>query len=239
MLKHSTTISCRLLLVEDEVGIRVPLADSLRVAGFDVATAEDGESALQAVPKGGFDLIILDVLLPDKDGVAVCQELRENGVETPVLMLTVKTGLEDRVRGFAAGADDYIGKPFEFVELLARIKAIVRRSRISERSDSGGEQVPEFGEIRIDLARAIVWRGNEELELSAMEYDLLRYFLQHPGEVLHRSRLLQDVWLDQPKADTRTIDVHVTSLRKKIEKNPAHPRKIRTIRGKGYRYLPE
>ena len=239
MSRHSAKISHRLLLVEDEIGIRVPLADSLRVAGYDVATAEDGEAALQIVPSGGFDLIILDVLLPDKDGVAVCEELRENGVETPVLMLTVKAGLEDRVRGFAAGADDYIGKPFEFVELLARIKAIVRRSRISEPSDSTTEQVHTFGDIRVDLARAVVWRGDEKVALSAMECELLRYFLQHPGEVVHRSRLLEDVWLAQPKVESRTVDVHVTSLRRKIEKNPAHPRNIRTVRGKGYRFLPE
>lgn len=230
-------MSYRLLVVEDEIGIRVPLADSLRVAGYDVATAEDGESALQVVPKGGFDLIVLDVLLPDMDGIAVCQELRENGVETPVLMLTVKGGLEDRVRGFAAGADDYMGKPFEFVELLARIKAIVRRSRISGPAESSSEHA--FGDIRVDMARAVVLRGEEQIVLSAMEYELLRYFLKHPGEILPRSRLLQDVWLAQPKSESRTIDVHITSLRRKIEKNPAHPRWIRTVRGRGYRFLPE
>lgn len=230
-------MSYRLLVVEDEIGIRVPLADSLRVAGYDVATAEDGESAMQVVPKGGFDLIVLDVLLPDMDGIAVCQKLRENGVETPVLMLTVKGGLEDRVRGFAAGADDYMGKPFEFVELLARIKAIVRRSRISEPAGSSSEHA--FGDIRVDMARAVVLRGEERIVLSAMEYELLRYFLKHPGEILPRSRLLQDVWLAQPKSESRTIDVHITSLRRKIEKNPAHPRWIRTVRGRGYRFLPE
>ena len=230
-------MSYRLLLVEDEIGIRVPLADSLRVAGYDVAVAEDGESALRVVPNGGFDLIVLDVLLPDKDGVAVCQELREHGVETPVLMLTVKGRVEDRVRGFAAGADDYMGKPFEFVELLARIKAIVRRSRIAVPADSSTEHA--FGDIRVDLARAVVSRGNERVVLSAMEYELLRYFLKHPGEIVPRSRLLQDVWLVHPKSESRTIDVHITSLRKKIENNPAHPRWIRTVRGKGYRFLPE
>jgi len=224
-------------LVEDEIGIRVPLADSLRVAGYDVATAEDGESALQVVPEGEFDLIVLDVLLPDMDGISVCQELRENGVETPVLMLTVKGSLEDRVRGFAAGADDYMGKPFEFVELLARIKAIVRRSRVSGPADPSSEHA--FGDIRVDMARAVVLRGEERIELSAMEYELLRYFLKHPGEILPRSRILKDVWLAQPKSESRTIDVHITSLRRKIEKNPAHPRWIRTVRGRGYRFLPE
>ncbi|MCY4596473.1 MAG: response regulator, partial [Bryobacterales bacterium] len=126
----------RLLLVEDEIGIRVPLADSLRVAGYEVEAVEDGESALRTAPTGGFDLIVLDVLLPDKDGVAVCAELRHKAVNTPVLMLTVKAELEDRVRGFAAGADDYVCKPFEFVELLARIKAIVRRSQNPAPPDS-------------------------------------------------------------------------------------------------------
>ena len=229
----------RLLLVEDEIGIRVPLADSLRVAGYEVEAVEDGESALQAAPTGGFDLIVLDVLLPDKDGVAVCAELRHNAVNTPVLMLTVKAELEDRVRGFAAGADDYVCKPFEFVELLARIKAIVRRSQKPPPPDSSAEHVYEFGDVRVDTKRAVVWRSNERILLSAMEYELLRYFLTHPGEILPRSRLLQDVWMAQPKAESRTVDVHVTGLRKKIEENPAHPRWIRTVRGKGYRFLPE
>ena len=229
----------RLLLVEDEIGIRVPLADSLRVAGYEVEAVEDGESALRTAPTGGFDLIVLDVLLPDKDGVAVCAELRHKAVNTPVLMLTVKGELEDRVRGFAAGADDYVCKPFEFVELLARIKAIVRRSQNSPPPDSSAEHVYEFGDVRVDTKRAVVWRSNERILLSAMEYELLRYFLTHAGEILPRSRLLQDVWMAQPKAESRTVDVHVTGLRKKIEENPAHPRWIRTVRGKGYRFLPE
>ncbi len=229
----------RLLLVEDEIGIRVPLADSLRVAGYEVEAVEDGESALRTAPTGGFDLIVLDVLLPDKDGVAVCAELRHKAVNTPVLMLTVKAELEDRVRGFAAGADDYVCKPFEFVELLARIKAIVRRSQNPAPPDSSAEHVYEFGDVRVDTKRAVVWRSNERILLSAMEYELLRYFLTHAGEILPRSRLLQDVWMAQPKAESRTVDVHVTGLRKKIEENPAHPRWIRTVRGKGYRFLPE
>ena len=229
----------RLLVVEDESGIRVPLADSLRVAGYDVETVEDGESALQAAPDGGFDLILLDLLLPDKDGVAVCQELRRNGVDTPVLMLTVKGGLEDRVKGFAAGADDYVAKPFEFVELLARIRAIVHRSQSSSLADFGAGQVYEFGDVRVDTKQAAVWRLNDRVSLSAMEYELLRYFLMHPGEILPRSRLLEDVWMAQPKAESRTVDVHVTGLRKKIEENPSHPRWIRTVRGRGYRFLPE
>ena len=229
----------RLLLVEDELGIRVPLADSLRVAGYEVDTAEDGESALQAVPDGGFDLILLDLLLPDKDGVAVCQELRRNGVDTPVLMLTVKGSLEDRVSGFAAGADDYVAKPYEFVELIARIRAILRRSQTSSSADFGADQVYEFGEVRVDTKQAVVWRLNDRVLLSSMEYELLRYFLMHPGEILPRSRLLEDVWMAQPKAESRTVDVHVTGLRKKIEANPAHPRWIRTVRGKGYRFLPK
>ena len=229
----------RLLLVEDEIGVRVPLADSLRVAGYEVDAVEDGESALLAAPDGGFDLIVLDLLLPDKDGVAVCQELRRNGVDTPVLMLTVKGGLEDRVRGFAAGADDYVAKPFEFVELLARIRAIVRRSQSASPADFGADQVYEFGDVRVDTKQAAVWRSDDRVVLSSMEYELLRYFLMHPGEILSRSRLLKDVWMAQPKAESRTVDVHITGLRKKIETNPAHPRWIRTVRGKGYRFLSE
>ena len=228
-----------LLLVDDEVGIRVPLADSLRVAGFEVSIAEDGESALEIAPEGGFDLIVLDVILPGKDGVAVCQELRQSGVNTPVLMLSVREGVEDRVRGFAAGADDYIAKSVEFVELIARIKAIVRRSQSSTPVKTKIEQVHEFGDVRVDIPQAAVWRGNERVSLSTMEYELLRYFMLHAGEVLPRSRLLEEVWLGQAKAESRTVDVHVTSLRKKIEKNSAYPRWIRTVRGQGYKFLPE
>ena len=229
----------RLLLVDDEIGIRVPLADSLRVAGFDVEIAEDGESALEMAPEGGFDLIVLDVILPGKDGVAVCQELRQSGVNTPVLMLSVREGVDDRVRGFAAGADDYMAKSIEFVELIARIKAIVRRSQSVTPVNTRTEQVHEFGDVRVDIPQAAVWRGNERVSLSTMEYELLRYFMLHAGEVLPRSRLLEEVWLGQAKAESRTVDVHVTSLRKKIEKNSAYPRWIRTVRGQGYKFLPE
>lgn len=224
-------------MIEDEPGIRVPLADNLRVAGYKVETAEDGESALQVVLGGGFDLILLDVLLPGKDGVAVCDELRRNGVDTPVLMLTVKAAVEDRVRGFVAGADDYVTKPFEFVEVLARIKAILRRS--ASRDVLEAERVHEFGDVRVDTARAAVWRGDERVSLSAMEYELLRYFLVHPGEVLPRNRLLREVWLGQPDAESRTVDVHITGLRKKLEQSSGRPRWIRTVRGKGYRFSPE
>ena len=232
-------MSYRLLLVDDEIGIRVPLADSLRVAGFDVEIAEDGESALEMAPEGGFDLIVLDVILPGKDGVAVCQELRQCGVNTPVLMLSVREGVDDRVRGFAAGADDYSAKSIEFVELIARIKAIVRRSQSVTPVNTKIEQVHEFGDVRVDIPQAAVWRGNERVSLSTMEYELLRYFMLHAGEVLPRSRLLEEVWLGQAKSESRTVDVHVTSLRKKIEKNSAYPRWIRTVRGQGYKFLPE
>ena len=229
----------RLLLVNEEIGIRVPLADSLRVAGFEIEIAEDGESALEMAPEGGFDLIVLDVVLPGKDGLLVCQELRRGGVNTPVLMLTAKADLEDRVRGFAAGADDYIATSCEFVELIARIKAIVRRSQSSAPVNTKIEQVYEFGDLRVDLPQAAVWRGDERVSLSTMEYELLRYFIVHAGKVLPRSRLLEEVWLGQAKAESRTVDVHVTSLRKKIERNSAYPRWIRTVRGQGYKFLPE
>ena len=229
----------RLLLVYHEIGIRVPLADSLRVAGFEVEIAEDGESALEIAPAGGFDLIVLDAVLPGKDGVVVCQELRHNGVNIPVLMLTTKADLEDRVRGFAAGADDYIAMSCEFVELIARIKAIVRRSQTSTPVTTRIEQKYEFGDVRVDTLQAAVWRGTERVSLSTMEYELLRYFVEHAGEVLPRSQLLKEVWLGQAKAESRTVDVHVTNLRKKIEKNPAYPRLIRTVRGQGYRFLAE
>lgn len=227
----------RVLLVEDEAGIRVGLEDSFRVAGYEVEAVADGEAALQVASQGGCDVIVLDLILPVMDGITVCQELRAKGVDTPVLMLTAKAQLEERLRGFAVGADDYLTKPFEVLELLARIRAILRRTHPARRD--GNSQALSFGEMRVNTKQAAVWRGSERLRLSMREYDLLHYFVTHPGETLSRQRLLKRVWKYQKQTPTRTVDVHVGWLRRKIEKEPANPRWIRTVYGKGYEFVPD
>ena len=229
--------SYRVLVVEDEVGIRVGLEASLRIAGHDVATAADGEEALCLALQGGFDVIVLDLILPLKDGLAVCEELRANDVRTPVVMLTARTQVEDRLQGFAAGADDYVTKPFEVMELLARISAVMRRTLAMPEGSSS--QIQEFGNLRLDMANVAVWRGKERLRLSMMEYALLQYLVRHPKEVLDRRRILEEVWGSDPEIGPRTVDVHVAWLRKKLGDDQDSPQWIRTVHGKGYAFEPE
>ena len=227
----------RVLLVEDEIGMRIGLEDNLRIAGYEVETAEDGEQALQRALQGRFDAILLDLILPVKDGLAVCQELRGKGIDTPVLMLTAKSQLEERLRGFAVGADDYLVKPFDFMELLARIRVALRRSL----SSGGGrtESLYEFGDVQVDAKRAMALRGSERLPLTEKEYKLLHYFVTHPSETIPRNRLLEEVWGSPPGSPTRTVDVHINWLRGKIEDDPQNPRWIRSVYGEGYKFIPD
>ena len=227
----------RVLLVEDEIGIRVGLEASLRFAGCEVAIAEDGEVAMRRAAHGGFDVIVLDLMLPLKGGLEVCEELRASGVSTPIVMLTARTQVQDRLRGFAAGADDYLAKPFDVMELLARIKAVVRRTKSPTQAPV--QQVHEFGDVRVDVANATVWRGNERIRLSMMEYALLQYLVKHPSEVVDRRHILDKVWGSDSSIGPRTVDVHITWLRKKIGDDPGKPRWIRTVHGKGYSFTPE
>lgn len=235
--RRSSSSPPRLLLVEDEAGVRLGIEDNLRVAGYQVETADDGEEALELAVEGGFDAIILDLILPLKDGVLVCRELREKGIDTPVLMLTARTEVKDILRGFAVGADDYLTKPFEVMELLARIRAILHRTLPPE--DKEDHQVHSFGEMRVDTTHGTVWRANERVNLSAKEYALLHYFVTHPNEPLTRQRLLEEVWRSKSNAQSRTVDVHVGWLRKKIEDNPSNPRWIRSVYRKGYEFAPD
>ena len=229
--------SARLLVVEDEEGIRIGIEDSLRVAGYEVETAEDGETALQLASERGFDAIILDLILPRMDGIVVCQELRKRGVDSPIVMLTARNQMPDMLRGFAVGADDYMTKPFEFVELLARVRAVLQRT--VPRTGSGESQVYSFGNVSVDTRHGTVWRANERLRLSAKEYELLKYLVTHPRESLTRKRLLREVWKSNPLTTSRTVDVHVGWLRKKVEVDPESPRLIRTVYGKGYEFVPD
>lgn len=224
-----------ILLVEDEEGLIITLTDRLRSEGFDVTSANDGKKGFEAALTGNFDLIVLDVMLPKKNGYDVCRDLRQKGVNTPILMLTAKGETIDKVLGLKLGADDYLTKPFEVIELLARVEALLRRSPgLSESIPNGAFR---FGDIAIDFKRAEVTRGNALLELSAMEFRLLQFFIENRGTVHSRDDLLDAVWGYDAMPTTRTVDVHVAWLRQKLEENPRHPQYIQTVHGFGYKFV--
>ena len=224
----------RILLVEEEIGIRLVLEDRLRVVGYDVETAENGIAAVERAFEGGLDLIILGLILPGKDGFEVCAELRRDGISTPVLMLTARTRLEDKLRGFANGADDYLTKPFDLPELLARAKALLRRSGKANAGEA--PRTYHFDGLTLDASKSSVYVDGERLVLSMKQYELLHFFVRHPGEPLSRARLLREVWSYDRNTRSRTLDVHVSLLRKKIKDNPRNPRRIRTVPGIGYQF---
>jgi two-component system alkaline phosphatase synthesis response regulator PhoP len=225
----------RILLVEDEPGLQLTLSDRLRSEGYEVETAGDGESGDERARKEAFDLLILDIMLPGKNGLDVCRDLRQQGVTTPILMLTARGQVADKVVGLKLGADDYLTKPFENIELLARIEALIRRAVAP--AASAGADAYELNGLTVDFRKAEVHRDGELVELSAREFQLLRYFIENRGSVLSRDELLNNVWGYDAMPSTRTVDVHVAWLRQKIEANPKHPEHIRTIHGMGYKFV--
>jgi len=222
----------RLLLVEDEPGLVLTLTDRLAREGYSIESSADGESGLERAAGEAFDLVLLDVMLPRLNGLDVLRELRRRGVETPVIMLTARGQVVDKVVGLKLGADDYVTKPFDMAELLARIEAKLRRAPVTPHPAEGYQ----FGEVRIDFRRAEVTRAGAPLELSAREFQLLRYFIEHRGATLTRDELLNEVWGYNAMPSTRTVDVHVAWLRQKIEPNPRHPQFVLTIHGLGYKF---
>jgi len=224
----------RILLVEDEPSLVLTLSDRLMNEGYRVETAGDGEEALTRAEGGGFDLIVLDVLLPRKNGFDVCRDLRQRGQDTPVLMLTARAQVVDRVVGLKLGADDYLTKPFEMMELLARVEALLRRGRSPLATSA---ETYSFGAVQADFRRAEVRRDGQPLSLSALELRLLRHFIENRGLVLTREELLDRVWGYDATAVTRTVDVHVASLRQKIEPNPSRPQHIVTVHRLGYKFV--
>jgi two-component system alkaline phosphatase synthesis response regulator PhoP len=228
-------MSARILLVEDEPGLVLTLSDLLTVEGYEVESATDGPTGLSRAASERFDLIVLDVMLPGKNGMEVCRELRRQGKDTPVLMLTAKTQLVDRVVGLKIGADDYVTKPFEAPELLARIEALLRRSK-RERLTPVGRF--EFGDVKVNFENGFVQKRSVPVSLAGKELELLRYLIDHRGAVVSRDELLEAVWEYQPGVSSRTIDVHVAWLRQKLEDNPQTPKHIHTVRGVGYRFSP-
>jgi two-component system alkaline phosphatase synthesis response regulator PhoP len=227
----------RLLLVEDEPGLQLTLSDRLIAEGYAVETAGDGELGLARATDGAFDLIVLDVMLPRRDGFDVCRTLRQRGITTPILMLTARGQVVDRIVGLKLGADDYLTKPFEPLELLARIEALLRRVPAATLAGTtGGNARYAFDEFAVDVRKAEVTRRGEPVDLSAKEFQLLRYFLEHRGATLSRDELLHEVWGYQNTPSTRTVDVHVAWLRQKLEPNPKVPQIILTVHGLGYKF---
>jgi len=222
----------RLLLIEDEPGLVLTLRDRLTREGYAIETSSDGESGLERAAREPFDLVLLDVMLPRLNGFDVLRELRKRGAEMPVIMLTAKGQVVDKVVGLKLGADDYVTKPFEMVELLARIEATLRRAPTVPHPSEGYQ----FDDVRVDFRRAEVTRSGAPLELSAREFQLLKYFIEHRGATLTREELLNEVWGYNSMPSTRTVDVHVAWLRQKIEPNSRHPQYILTVHGMGYKF---
>lgn len=219
----------RLLVVEDDAALRETLTEQLRREGFEVLATGDGGEALELARAAAPDLIVLDVMLPTLDGLSVCRILRKES-DVPILMLTARSGPVDRIIGLETGADDYVVKPFHTGELIARIRALLRRAR--------GRPVTRLtaGDLTVDLLARKAYRGERELRLTMKEFDLLATLIQNRGRVLSRAFLLERVWGVERPVDTRTVDTHIRWLREKIEEDPAHPRRIVTVRGIGYRF---
>jgi len=226
-------MSSRILLVEDEPGLVLTISDLLATEGYEVESASDGESGLAKAEQGKFNLVILDVMLPKKTGFDVCRELRQKGIDTAILMLTAKSQVVDRVQGLKLGADDYLGKPFDPTELLARVEALLRRVEKDNRIPVSSFN---FGDIQVDFERAQLLKRGQPVSIAGKELQLLRYLIHHRGRVVPREEILQNVWEYASDASSRTIDVHVAWLRQKIEDLPQNPKHIHTIRGKGYRF---
>ena len=228
----------RVLIIEDEPGLVMALTQRLGSEGYAVETAVDGEQGLALGAGEAFDCIILDLMLPRKGGFDVCCDLRGQGINTPIIMLTARGQVADRVAGLRLGADDYLTKPFAMMELLARMEALFRRtegpaSGVTKRASD----VYRFGAICVDFRRTTITRNDEPVEMSAREFKLLRYLIEHPGATVSRDELLNEVWGYNTLTTTRTVDVHISLLRQKVEADPRHPRSIVTIHGFGYKFV--
>ena len=230
-----STTKRRILLVEDEPSLVMTLGDLLASEGHQVRAISDGQEGFEVACRHDFELLILDVMLPNKNGFDICREVRARGIQTPILMLTARGQIIDKVLGLKLGADDYLTKPFDAMELLARVEALLRRS-----SASSVAKLPEtfrFGNVIVDFRRTQVKRNGQRVELSAREFELLRYFIQQRDVTLSRQQLLRDVWGYDEEALTRTIDVHLGALRQKLEDDAQQPRFFLTVRGLGYKFV--
>ncbi len=234
-MPEAATSSKRVLIVEDEPGLVITLTDRLKSEGYDVHAASDGPGGLERATRERWDVILLDVMLPGANGFDVCRDLRQRGVTTPVIMLTARGQVVDKVLGLKLGADDYLTKPFDMMELTARIEVQLRR-RAASASAAAATQY-RFGDVLVDFRKAEVTRMGRPLDLSAREFLLLKYLIEHREATLTRDELLNEVWGYHSMPSTRTVDVHVAWLRQKIEPNSRHPQYLLTIHGMGYKFV--
>jgi DNA-binding response OmpR family regulator len=223
----------RILIVEDDPAMSVALRDGFEFEKYHVEMASDGEEGLRLASRGDHDLMILDVMLPKKSGLDVCTDLRKNGSTTPIIMLTARGQEIDKIVGLKLGADDYVTKPFSFLELLARVEAVLRRTTRTAVGEEFG-----FGEVALDFRTYQATRSGTPLELTPREFRILRYFIDHSEEVVSREALLNHVWGYDSSAFTRTVDTHMARLRQKIEHIPSEPRHLLTVHRVGYKFVP-
>ena len=223
----------KILVVEDEPNMVAGLRDNFEFEGYEVITARDGVEGLQQALEGSPDLVVLDVMMPRLSGLEVCRQLRAKRPSIPIIMLTARGQEVDKVVGLELGADDYVTKPFSIRELLARVKAILRRTAgVPKNQDQHS-----FGDVEVDLQRRRVLRSGKALDVSSTEFELLKYFICHSGEALTRDRLLEDVWGYENYPTTRTVDTHLVRLRQKLEPDPEQPQYFLTVHGTGYRFV--
>lgn len=225
----------KLLLVEDEPSLAMLLAERLEREGYSVTSVDNGSTAIHTATRGTFDVVVLDVMIPGRNGFEVCRELRDQGSSVPILMLTARGDVRDRVTGLKTGADDYLTKPFDTSELLARIEALLRRSK----GVPSASRAYHFGSVVVNTRKREVTRGGEAATLSAKEYQLLCYLLERPGVAVSRDELLEQVWGYRAATNTRTVDVHLAQLRSKLEEDPKQPRHLLTVHGSGYKFVKE
>ncbi|MDZ7317110.1 MAG: response regulator transcription factor [candidate division KSB1 bacterium] len=225
----------KILIIEDEQGLAEGLKDNFEAEGYSVSLAFDGEEGLQKATTELPDVIILDIMLPKKSGFDVCKELRKQGFHIPIIMLTARTQEVDRVLGLELGADDYVPKPFSTRELLARVKAILRRTKNSKEKS---EAVVDLGKIKVDFEHYTAFDSeNRPVDMTYKEFEILKYFIQNKGRTISRDELLDKVWGYEIYPTSRTVDNHIVKLRKKIEENPENPKHILTVYGIGYKYI--
>jgi two-component system alkaline phosphatase synthesis response regulator PhoP len=226
-------VRANVLVVEDDEAMAVALRDGFRYEGFGVTVARDGDRGMELAEAGDADLILLDVMLPKRSGLDICRKIRADGNDVPIIMLTARGQEIDKVLGLKLGADDYVTKPFSFLELMARVEAILRRAAVAGPTADRFR----FGDVEVAFKACEVRKGGEPVELSAREFELLRFLIEHRGEVVSRDRLLDAVWGYQSMPFTRTVDMHVAKLRKKIEDRPAEPRHVVTVHRFGYKFV--
>ena len=228
-----TTDKTTILVVEDDAAIMMGLEENLRFAGYDVVTATDGPKALEVAMKRKPDMILLDIMLPGMSGYDVCRKLRDDGMQMPIIMVTARQDEFDKVHGFEMGADDYVTKPFSVNELLARVKAVLRRGRAREE----GPRQYEFADCAVDMDARVFTRAGKEVTLTRTEFDLLAYFCRNEGKALSREQVMNDVWGTEYFGTQRSLDSFVASLRSKLEKKAGKPEHILTVHGVGYKFM--